>query len=66
LVFAGSIAKMKHSKSLTAKYLFGKKDIFYKFNREPEKLARDKKCTLIILKSLCKIPLPKFVAGYWS
>jgi excinuclease ABC subunit A len=63
VVFAGSGAKMKRAKTLTAKYLFGDKDILYPHNRPQEKWIEIKSVTLNNIKKLsAKIPLKNFVA----
>jgi len=62
VVFAGSIAKMKRAKTLTAKYLFGDKDISYHYNRTQDDWIEIKNVNLNNIKNLSvKIPLKNFV-----
>ena len=62
VVFSGSIAKMKRAKTLTAKYLFGDKDISYPHNKPQKSWIEIKNVTLNNIKNLsAKIPLKNFV-----
>ena len=62
VVFAGDIKKMQKSKSLTAQYLFGNKDIHYPHDRSQEEWIEIKNVTLNNIKNVStKIPLKNFV-----
>ncbi len=62
VVFAGSGTKMKKAKTLTAKYLFGDKDISYPHNRDQQEWLEIKNVNLNNIKNLtAKIPLRNFV-----
>jgi len=62
VVFAGSVAKMKRAKTLTAQYLFGDKDISYHYNRRQDEWIEIKNVNLNNIKNLSvKIPLKNFV-----
>ena len=62
VVFAGSSTKMKKAKTLTARYLFGDKDISYPHNRKKDEWIEIKNVNLNNIKNLsAKIPLGNFV-----
>ncbi|MEO1953089.1 MAG: excinuclease ABC subunit UvrA, partial [Campylobacterales bacterium] len=62
VVFSGTLAQLKKSKTLTADYLYGRKKIEYFYRREQEKFIEIKNVTLNNIKDLnVKIPLNNFV-----
>ncbi|MEA3522883.1 MAG: excinuclease ABC subunit UvrA [Campylobacterota bacterium] len=62
IVFAGTLAKMKKAKTLTADYLYGRKKIEYFYRREQEKWLEINNVTLNNIDTLhVKIPLHNFV-----
>jgi excinuclease ABC subunit A len=62
VVFAGSGTKMKRAKTLTAKYLFGDKEIFYEHNKPQEDWIEINNVTLNNISNIsAKIPLRNFV-----
>ncbi len=63
IVFAGSINQMRRKKTLTAEYLFGNKDILYRYNRPQESWIEIRDVNLNNIKNLSvKIPLKNFVS----
>ncbi len=63
ITFAGSINQMRRKKSLTADYLFGKRDILYRYNRPQESWIEIRDVNLNNIKNLSvKIPLKNFVS----
>jgi excinuclease ABC subunit A len=62
VVFAGTLAQMKKSKTLTADYLSGRKKIEYYYRREQKEWMAIKNVTLNNINNLSvKIPLNNFV-----
>ncbi|HHB94022.1 MAG TPA: excinuclease ABC subunit UvrA [Campylobacterales bacterium] len=62
VVFAGNMTKMKKAKTLTAKYLFGDKDISYSHDKPQKEWIEIKNVNLNNIKNLStKIPLKNFV-----
>ncbi len=62
VVFGGTLAKLKKAKTLTADYLFGKKDISYEQIEVSDKFLEIKNVNLNNIKKLdAKIPLGNFV-----
>ncbi len=62
VVFSGTLAQLKKSKTLTADYLYGRKKIEYFYRREQEKFIEIKNVTINNIKDLSvKIPLNNFV-----
>ncbi len=62
VVFSGTIAKLKKAKTLTADYLFGKKDVSYPTKEISNNWLEIKGATLNNIKNLnAKIPLSNFV-----
>ena len=62
VVFGGTLAKLKKAKTLTADYLFGKKDISYEQIEVSNKFLEIKNVNLNNIKKLdAKIPLGNFV-----
>ncbi len=62
VVFSGSVNKLKKAKTLTADYLFGKKDISYPKKEISDKWLEIKNVNLNNIKNLdAKIPLGNFV-----
>ena len=62
VVFSGSVNKLKKAKTLTAKYLFGKKEIKYPTKEISNKWLEIKNVTLNNIKNLsAKLPLSNFV-----
>ncbi|HHO41969.1 MAG TPA: excinuclease ABC subunit UvrA [Epsilonproteobacteria bacterium] len=62
VVFAGSIEELKKAKTLTADYLFGKKDISYQRNRTQNDWIEINNININNINSLsAKIPLRNFV-----
>ncbi len=62
VVFSGTVAKMKRAKTLTAKYLFGDRDISYSYSRIKDKWIEINSINLNNIKNLsAKIPLKNFV-----
>ncbi len=63
ILFAGSINQMRRKKSLTAEYLFGDKDILYRYNRPQKSWIEIRDVNLNNIKNLSvKIPLKNFVS----
>jgi len=62
VVFAGKLDKLKKAKTLTADYLYGRKQIEYFYRRSQSKYIEIKNVTLNNIKDLSvKIPLNNFV-----
>lgn len=62
IVFAGDAAKLVKAKTLTADYMFGKKEISYSHNKPQNEWIEIKNVTLNNIKDLdVKIPLQNFV-----
>jgi len=62
VVFAGTGKKMMKAKTLTAKYLFGDKEIFYEHNKPQEEWIEINNVTLNNISNIsAKIPLRNFV-----
>ncbi|MDQ7046041.1 MAG: excinuclease ABC subunit UvrA [Sulfurimonas sp.] len=62
VVFAGTLDKLKKAKTLTADYLYGRKQIEYFYRRKQEKFIEIKNVTLNNIKNLnAKLPLNNFV-----
>jgi len=62
VVFSGSVNKLKKAKTLTANYLFGKKDINYPQKEVSDKWLEIKNVNLNNIKNLdAKLPLSNFV-----
>ncbi|MBL4730562.1 MAG: excinuclease ABC subunit UvrA, partial [Sulfurimonas sp.] len=62
VVFAGTLDKLKKAKTLTADYLYGRKQIEYFYRRKQDKYIEIKNVTLNNIKNLnAKIPLNNFV-----
>jgi excinuclease ABC subunit A len=62
VVFAGTLAKLRKAKTLTADYLSGRKKIEYFYRREQEKWIEIKNVSINNIESLhVKIPLHNFV-----
>lgn len=62
VVFAGETKKMKKSKSLTAQYLFGDKEVDYPHDRPQEEWIEIKNVTLNNIENIsAQIPLKNFV-----
>jgi len=62
VVFSGTLDKLKKAKTLTADYLYGRKQIEYFYRRKQDKYIKIKNVTLNNIKNLsAKIPLNNFV-----
>jgi excinuclease ABC subunit A len=62
VVFSGTLEKLKKAKTLTADYLYGRKQIEYFYRREQKNWIEIKNVTLNNIKNLnAKIPLNNFV-----
>ncbi len=62
IVFSGDLKKLQKSKTLTAQYLSGKKDINYTHNRKQKNFLTIKNVNINNIKNLhVKIPLSNFV-----
>ncbi|RDU62902.1 excinuclease ABC subunit UvrA [Helicobacter sp. MIT 14-3879] len=62
VIFSGEVEKLKKSNTLTAKYIFGKKDIKYFYRRKQEKWLEINNININNVKNLnIKIPLLNFV-----
>ena len=62
VVFSGTLEKLKKAKTLTADYLYGRKQIEYFYRRKQDKYIEIKNVTLNNIENLnAKIPLNNFV-----
>ena len=62
VVFSGTLEKLKKAKTLTADYLYGRRQIEYFYRRKQDKYIEIKNVTLNNIKNLStKIPLNNFV-----
>lgn len=62
VVFAGTAKKMRRAKTLTAKYLFGEKKIYYPHNKPQESWIEINSVTLNNIENIStRIPLKNFV-----
>jgi len=62
VVFSGTLDKLKRAKTLTADYLYGRKQIEYFYRREQDKYIEIKNVTLNNIENLsARIPLNNFV-----
>jgi excinuclease ABC subunit A len=62
VVFSGTLDKLKKAKTLTADYLYGRKQIEYFYRREQDKYIEIKNVTLNNIENLsARIPLNNFV-----